>query len=350
MSVTAADLLSTPLVPLEFIVDQLTPYGLTILAGAPKTGKSYFALQLALSVAQGERFLDRPTKQGDVLYLALEDGSDRLARRLHQLAPARRDLGQIAFDFTASRLGEGLEADLDAWYARVERPRLIVIDTLGRIDPGPRRGQSEYAHVTSILGPLQQWALNRKVAVVLVHHIRKAGAGEMQAADVFDRILGSQGILGVVDAAYVMLRGRRDQTAELHLTSRDFEEDALALTVDPATMWWSATVLQKDPLAKFSDRRREIVEILMAGPLRLKDIAARLGTTESNAIQHLEKAIRDGVVVKVSRGVYALEERLAEELMTVADDGVGEGTGLDEDAQDLDFVEPSPDAEEFDFS
>lgn len=350
MSVTAADLLSTPLVPLEFIVDQLTPYGLTILAGAPKTGKSYFALQLALAVAQGERFLGRRTKQGDVLYFALEDGSDRLTRRLHQLAPAMRDLGQVSFNFTANRLREGLEADLDAWYARVERPRLIVVDTFGRIDPGPRGRQTEYAHMTSILGPLQQWALERKVAILLVHHTRKPGAAEMQSGDVFNRILGSQGILGVVDAAYVMLRGRRDQTAELHLTSRDFEEDALALTVDPATMWWSATVLQKDPLAKFSDRRREIVEILMTGSLRLKDVAARLGTTESNAIQHLEKAIRDGVVVKVSRGVYALDEDLAEELVPVADDDVSGGTGLDEDAQDLDFADLTPDAEEFDFS
>lgn len=350
MSVTAADLMAAPPVPLEFIVDQLVPFGLTILAGAPKTGKSYFTLQLALAVAQGDRFLDRPTKKGDVLYLALEDGPERLARRLHQLAPVDRDLDRIAFHFTANRLGDGLETDLDAWYARVERPRLVVVDTFGRVDPGPRRGgQSEYNHVTSILGTLQQWALKRQVAVVLVHHVRKAGAAEQQAADVFERILGSQGILGVVDAAYVMLRGRRDHTAELHLTARDFEEDALALAVDSATMRWSATVLRDDPLTRFSDRRREVVETLMAGSLRLKEIAARLGISESNAIQHLEKAIRDKVVVKVSRGIYALEERLAEELVPVTDDNPGEGNELDEDAQDLDFADLTPD-EEFDFS
>lgn len=331
MSVTAADLMSAPETPVQFVVGQLVPHGLTVLAGAPKTGKSYFALQAALAVARGERFLGRVTDQGNVLYLALEDGRHRLQRRLHQIAPAQGDLERVVFEFETGYLQNGLQAVLDKWYSSADRPRLVVIDTYGRIDPGPRGGQSEYSHVNAVLGPLQRWALQHEVAVLLVHHLRKgSAAGEMASADVFERILGSQGMLGIADAALVMLRGRRDHTADLHVTSRDFEEDAISLAVDPVTMRWSATAVREDPFARFDGRRQEVVKLLMSGPSRLKDIATGLDTTESNAIQFLNKAVRDGCVVKTGRGVYALEPSLAEQLGRPA---LAEGAAIHENAE-----------------
>lgn len=348
MSVTAADLMAAPETPVQFIIEELIPHGLTVLAGSPKTGKSYLALQAALAVAQGECFLDRATDQGNVLYLALEDGSQRLQRRLHQLAPASGNLDSITFQFSANRLLEGLEADLDAWLATAKRPRLVVIDTFGRVDPKIRHNQSEYSHVTSVLGPLQGWALKHGIGVLLIHHLRKGKAEAHQSFDVFEGILGSQGMLATVDAALVVLRQRGAHTAQLHMTSRDFEEGEFALASDPETMRWAVTTLLHDPLATFTDRRREVVEVLMSGPARLKDIAARLGTTESNVIQHLTKAIRDRVVRKVERGVYALEERLAEQLAPPMPTTHGEGTELDEVAH-LDFAEQSPDEEEIHF-
>ena len=334
MSVTAADLMAAPITPVPFVIDQLVPHGLTVLAAKPKAGKSFFVLQAALAVAQGVPFLGRDTDQGDVLYLALEDGERRLQWRLHQMGPAHSGLHRITFEFDAGKLGGGLEAALDAWHASADRPRLVVIDTYGRIDPGPKRGQPEYGHVTSVLGPLQQWALQHEVAIVIVHHLRKGGEGEMPAADVFERILGSQGMLGIADAALCILRVRLELTAELHVTSRDFEEAELALAIDAETRLWSVTTLRNDPLARFADRRRELLEALMLGPSRLKDIAQRLGITDSNANQHLNKAVRDGLVVKTSRGVYALEEHLEQQLVPPVVTREGEDTGIDEDAQD----------------
>lgn len=330
MTITAAQLLAAPATPVAFVVDQLLPVGLTVLAGAPKTGKSYFALQASIAVAQGEPFLGRSTDPGDVLYLALEDGDERLRRRLGQLEPTPAGLDRVTFDFTARKIGDGLLSYLDAWHDAADYPKLVVIDTYGRVDSAPRRGQQEYGHVTEVLGDLQRWALDRKVAVVILHHLRKAGTTEVVSFDVFERILGSQGMLAVVDAALVMLRGRREHTAQLHVTSRDFEEDALDLAIDPETMRWSATKLFVDPLAAFGDRRREIVELLMHGEARLKDIAAHLNTSESNANQLLQKAIRDGVVAKVARGVYALDEILADKLATSGHEDLDAAPEVDE--------------------
>ena len=87
---TMQTLFEQPLEPIDFLVDGLFAQGLYILGGSPKVGKSWLALQLCLAVCTGTPFLGRKTQQGEVLYLALEDGPQRLhsrALRLTQTAP-----------------------------------------------------------------------------------------------------------------------------------------------------------------------------------------------------------------------------------------------------------------------
>ena len=45
-TINAEELLSCPLPPTRFVIDQLLPQGLHILAGATKIGKSWLALAL----------------------------------------------------------------------------------------------------------------------------------------------------------------------------------------------------------------------------------------------------------------------------------------------------------------
>ena len=51
-TMTAEQLQSAPYSPVAFLVNELIPEGLHILAGAPKIGKSWLALWLCLCVAQ----------------------------------------------------------------------------------------------------------------------------------------------------------------------------------------------------------------------------------------------------------------------------------------------------------
>lgn len=48
-------LMTTPLKPIEFCVDGMISTGLFILEGAPKVGKSWFTLDMALSIAKGKK-------------------------------------------------------------------------------------------------------------------------------------------------------------------------------------------------------------------------------------------------------------------------------------------------------
>ena len=84
-TMTAEQLQNAPYSPVPFLVDELLPEGLHILAGAPKIGKSWLALWLCLCVAQGQALWNFATTQGEALYLSLEDSFQRIQTRLFDL-------------------------------------------------------------------------------------------------------------------------------------------------------------------------------------------------------------------------------------------------------------------------
>lgn len=51
------EIMTTVYKPIEFVIDGLLAQGLYILAGAPKVGKSWLALDMCLSIAKGESVL-----------------------------------------------------------------------------------------------------------------------------------------------------------------------------------------------------------------------------------------------------------------------------------------------------
>ena len=89
----------------RFIVEGLLPEGLTMLAGAPKAGKSFFALSLSVSVAKGIPFLCFPTSKCNVLYFCFEDDEKRLQQRLFEMSD--ENFTGLSFCNEVLRLGDG---------------------------------------------------------------------------------------------------------------------------------------------------------------------------------------------------------------------------------------------------
>ena len=81
-TIDADTLQSTAYEPVSFVVDDLLPQGLHLLAGAPKIGKSWLALWLCLCAAQGKPLWTFATRPCEVLYLCLEDSFQRIQSRL----------------------------------------------------------------------------------------------------------------------------------------------------------------------------------------------------------------------------------------------------------------------------
>lgn len=269
---TATDLLAADLPPIRWAVDGLVPEGATLLVGAPKLGKSWAALGLALAVAAGGRALGAvPVDGGDVLVLALEDGPRRLRDRLAKLLAGDLPPSRLAFLTDAPPIDAGLTDLLDRWAESVTAPRLVVVDVLAKVRPSTSSSLPQYERDYATVAPLQRWATGRGIAVLIVHHTRKQGDDDPLAT-----VSGTFGVTGAADAVLVLTRSRTAADAVLAVTGRDVPESELALTFDAQLGTWRLL----GPAAEYalSAERRAILEAVRdAGSARPKQIAAESG-------------------------------------------------------------------------
>ena len=224
-------LMSTVLPPIRFVVDRLLPQGLHILAGSPKVGKSWLALWLCLCVAKGEPVWNFPTAQGGVLYLCLEDSYSRIQSRLLDLTD---DVPSgLCFATMSERLHTGLVEQIEGFLAGHPDTVLVVIDTLQRIRAAGNEA-NPYASDYRDLGVLKELADRHRIAVLLIHHLRK-----LNDEDPMNMISGTTGISGATDTNLVLKKEKRGgSAATLYCTGRDIEYQELVLEFDQDAHVW----------------------------------------------------------------------------------------------------------------
>ena len=219
-TVNCEQLMTTPLKPIEFCVDGMISTGLFILAGAPKIGKSWLALDMALSIAKGEKVLDRETKCDTALYLSLEDSHTRIQNRLFELTSEPTE--NLHFAIMAGMLGGVLENQIENFKSQHTDLKMIIIDTLQKIRSGD---DASYASDYKELSVLKELADKLKIAILLVHHTRKC-----RDSDPFNMISGTTGISGCVDGSMVKIEKQRGSgEAILYCVGRDIENLELHL-------------------------------------------------------------------------------------------------------------------------
>jgi hypothetical protein len=221
------DLLAKEFAPLHYFADGLFLEGLTLLAGKPKRGKSYLSLQMCLDISLGRSvFRKIPSTKTKVLYISLEDGPRRIQSRLRQMQSNIDTLDNLHFLYAFPSLGEGAYEDI-CHYVEECGYGIVVIDVLGRILPSgrQRRAQTnEYLEITELLGPIQRYANERRIGILIIDHVRKAGAD-----DIFDTVMGTQGKIGVADTVWVYERREDDNDGCLHMRGRDIDEQSLVI-------------------------------------------------------------------------------------------------------------------------
>ena len=221
-TINAEDLQNRTYEPTPFLVDQLIPEGLHILAGAPKIGKSWLALWLCLCISQGQPLWNFATTQGEVLYLSLEDSFQRIQTRLFDLtedAPST-----LHFAIMADTLKHGLEQQIEQFVSEHPATKLVVIDTLQRVR-GTGSDSNLYANDYQDIGLLKQLADKRHIAILLIHHLRK-----LHDDDPMNMISGSTGLSGAADSTFVLQKSSRlANIASLHCTGRDIPDRTLKL-------------------------------------------------------------------------------------------------------------------------
>lgn len=234
--VTAAELDRMELPPVQWAVPGLLPAGLVFLVAAPKMGKSWLAFDLCLSVAAGDDWLGYETNQGATLYLALEDGLNRLQKRLKTIGdgftppPAGCTLA-----INAPMLNAGLLEFLDGWLTEHPDAKLVCIDTFQKVKPPQGKNENAYGADYRICSPLQAWAIQHNICVLLVHHTKKG----VNPGDIFEGVNGSQGLTGTADATLLLSKENRfDADAVLSITGRDVEMERYLLHFNSTACRW----------------------------------------------------------------------------------------------------------------
>lgn len=285
--------------PVKYIVPGYIAEGLTLLGGRPKLGKSWLALDMCIAVATGGRSLGEECEEGDVLYAALEDNQRRLQDRLKKVLPPLKslwpNLSRLRFWNTSPRIGAGLLERLDEWRKAAEDPRLIVIDTLAMVRPPKARTQDSYEADYAALSPLQTYASEHRIAIIVITHVRKA-----EAADPLEMISGTNGLTGAADT--IMVLDRSGEGSKIVGRGRDIEEIEKALRFE-AGKW---TVLGDADDVRRSGQRRKILDALKEAELPMKpaEIATATGM-RADGIRHLlPKMVTAGEVEKLAYGTY----------------------------------------------
>ena len=229
-------LLETKFPPVPWVIPGFVVPGLTILAGAPKIGKSWLAMGMASALATGGRvFGEIKVEMGDVLLLALEDTERRLKERLEKMWVR----GSIHLNIrTEWPVGPECIRYLEAWMDEYRETKAVFIDTLQKVSGIVE--QNSYRETYNAAAGLKKIADRYSVAIIVMHHTTKV---VMQ--DFVHSVNGSVGLTGAADTVITMQRLRMKNDGVLSVTGRDVEEKEYGIRFDPTIGTW--TLLDEVP-------------------------------------------------------------------------------------------------------
>ena len=223
-------LMDMRLPPTKFCVDTLLPQGVSILGGAPKIGKSWLMLDLCIRIAKGEPLWELPTRRGATLYLCLEDPLRRVQERLSCITDEAPP--NAFFATVAGTLADGLCEQIKSFVAEHPDTALVAIDTFQIIRNST--ADTSYANDYDEIRKLKQLADELNISLLLVHHLRKQGD-----SDPLNKLSGTTGISGAVDAAFILDQSKRNATgATLICTGRDIAYRELELNFSKEKYVW----------------------------------------------------------------------------------------------------------------
>ena len=167
--------------PNELIENLMTIGSSTVIYGDSNSGKTFFALSMAASVATGSAFFGRQTDKGGVVYLATESPSSVMTRiqamkkylgiSLENLAVVPVPVNFYSNDGDAADVVELVKAVSKAKEIQVH---LIIGDTLARMSAGANENSGE--DMGPVMARFDQVAKATGAAMCIIHHNGKNAA------------------------------------------------------------------------------------------------------------------------------------------------------------------------------
>jgi RecA-family ATPase len=281
----AVDLLAAEFRETPDILAGVVPVGVTLISAAPKVGKTRFLTQLSVSAVRGAPFLSRHVTHTKVLTLALEDGARRYRKSLGYLVgtnwPGRSDL---TIRTTSKRLDDGGITAIVQHLDRHPECKLVIIDVLERVRPRGR-GTNAYRLDYEALAPLQRMANLRQIAIVVVHHSNQRS----EVSDVFEKVSGTSGLIGVVDSLMLLQRRRGDEVGMLSVSGREVEDQEIALGFQDG--WWGPAPegMPAELLTETKEIRQMWMWLAENDGANTADLAEQYGRTDNATLKVLRR-------------------------------------------------------------
>jgi len=275
-----------------------------LIGGAPKCCKTWFGLDMAVSVASATAALGHfpVVHSGPTLVYLAEDALPQVRSRIEALCRQRRlDIEHLDLHvITAPVLRLDLLADQERLAQTIQslRPRLVLLDPLVRMH---RLDENSAAEISGLLGYIRDLQRRFDVAIVLVHH-----ASKKQRSQPGQALRGSSDLHAIGDCnAYLARSGDHIALTLEHRAARSPEPMVLEL------------VTAEDDAISLRVR---------SNPPEVKDPKADLGTrvvdTLTRAARPLSRAVlRERLRVNNKRLGDALAALASADLVTRTGDG-----------------------------
>jgi hypothetical protein len=291
----AADITESP--PQRWLVESLwTQQAVGILCAQPKSGKSWLALDFAVSVASGTPVLDRfPVPDpGPVLVFPAEDAvtvvRDRLAGICRHRGVDFTTLEVWLIDSSVLRLDapgdcESLEETVAAY-----QPRLLILDPLIRLHQSDENSATEIAKILSFLRHVQR---KYETAIMLIHHARKHGTGDPGLG-----LRGSTELRAWSDTnLYIRYRRGQELVVE-HRAAAAPEPVRLGLSTDDDSAVHVAIEESPPAAPQLSER---ILNVLggLEGALSRESLRQQVGARNQTVGETLSALVAEGRIEKV---------------------------------------------------
>jgi predicted ATP-dependent serine protease len=285
----------TPLAPEWIWQDRILAGEVTLLAGAGGCGKSFLAAELSARVTTGRAMPDgSPGQPGSVILVNLED--DAAMSTIHRLRAAHADLARVhdgGSDFELPGSIPALRQQAD----QIGDVRLVIVDTLSAVTSVSLSGAITVRR--QILKPLQAFAHDTGIAVLVICHLVKSGS-----------VAGSHGLVDGVRCVLSVTRNEADpRIRELTVAKSNVasqETKPLRYTLAGEGLQAAVAWLWDENEATGPAQSRLLMALHASSrPLSPQELASLTKVPYATVRVLLHKLTRRGLVESPGRGLYS---------------------------------------------
>lgn len=321
LSQGADEFLSGEIKPVEWAIEDIWPVGNSGPIGGPeKTGKTWLAHEIALSLSTATPFLGtyRVPRPFRVLYWEEEDSRERTRRRgLQMLAGRNRPMPSP--DHLRYLVGYGLKIDdLEGEKVLREeieqfRPEFVIVGNLREIH-SKDENRSEMAQIRDAFRTLSR---ESGCGFILIHHFRKSQADQSRRGS---QMLAGSGVWGAWAEAWMWVTpGATEDLAQIEVGSKDAtgvgklvvqrrdvtDGDPLAEDGDGRKVW---PVILDTKVERYDRAFKNKIKIAEAvfdyfdetgNAITVKELEKKTGLSRRTIVTHLPEVEEAGVVQRV---------------------------------------------------